>query len=370
VISIPGTAPARRPVASQVSVVSPGTSRIHAIQEKEIKKMKKKMSTSTLFCVACTVSLLLSVMVAGPCAAKTEFVSIGTGGTGGVYYPYGGGVAEIWNKHVDGVKAVAEVTGASVENTRLCHKGETLFGAIMSDVAYQAYHGVGNFEGEPQKIMGMFSMYPNVFHLVALKKEGMDNVDQIKGKKVSVGAPASGTEFMAQLVLEEALGLPYSSYNVFRLSFTETANALKDGTIDVGIWAVAPPTSSIMDLATTHDVEVVPFTQEQIRKITEKYPYYSGYSLPADIYRGQEKEVRTPSVWNTFICNADLDEELVYKLTKAVFEHRDYLISIHPFAKNTTPENSIEHAVIPLHPGAIKYFKEKGLSIPEKLMAK
>lgn len=331
--------------------------------------MRNSMTRSAVFCVICSVFLLFAGLVAGPCEAKTEFVSIGTGGTGGVYYPYGGGVAEIWTKHVDGVKAVAEVTGASVENTRLCHKGETLFGEIMSDVAYQAYHGVGKFDGQPQKIKGMFVMYPNVFHLVALKDEGIDNVTGIKGKKVSVGAPASGTEFMAQLVLEEALNVPYSSFNVFRLSFTESANALKDGAIDVGIWAVAPPTSSIMDLATTHDVEVVPFTQEQIQKVTEKFPYYSAYSLPADTYRGQGKEVLTPSVWNTFICNADIDEDLVYKLTKAVFEHQDDLIKIHPFAKNTTPENAIQHSVIPLHPGAIKYLKEKGLTIPDKLIA-
>jgi len=331
--------------------------------------MRKSMSRSAVCCVICAVFLLFAGLAAEPCEAKTEFVSIGTGGTGGVYYPYGGGVAEIWTQYVDGVKAVAEVTGASVENTRLCHKGETLFGEIMSDVAYQAYHGVGKFDGQPQKIKGMFVMYPNVFHMVAMKDEGIDNVTGVKGKKVSVGAPASGTEFMAQLVLEEALNAPYSSFDVFRLSFTESANALKDGTIDVGIWAVAPPTSSIMDLATTHNVEVVPFTRDQIRKVTEKFPYYSAYSLPADTYRGQAKEVLTPSVWNTFICNADIDEEMVYKLTKAVFEHQDYLINIHPFAKNTTPENAIQHSVIPLHPGAIKYLKEKGLTIPDKLMA-
>ncbi len=331
--------------------------------------MRKKMSRSAVLGIICTV-FFLTMTFAGPCAAKTEFVSIGTGGTGGVYYPYGGGVAEIWNKHVDGVKAVAEVTGASVENTRLCHKGETLFGEIMSDVAYQAYNGVGKFEGQPQKIKGMFVMYPNVFHMVALEGEGIDNVTGVQGKKVSVGAPASGTEFMAQLVLEEALNVPYSSFDVFRLSFTESANALKDGTIDVGIWAVAPPTSSIMDLATTHDVKIVPFTQEQIQKVTEKFPYYSAYSLPAETYRGQKEAMPTPSVWNIFICNADIDEELVYKLTKAVFEHQEDLVKIHPFAKNTTPENAIQHSVIPLHPGAIKYLKEKGLAVPDQLIAK
>ncbi|GBC62411.1 C4-dicarboxylate ABC transporter substrate-bindi ng protein [Desulfonema ishimotonii] len=329
--------------------------------------MKK---TSACIIIVIAVTLLFSVPFTGTCLAKNRFVSIGTGGTGGVYYPYGGGVAEIWNKYVDGVKAVAEVTGASVENTKLCHKGETLFGAIMSDVAYQAYQGTGKFEGKPKKILGMFVMYPNVFHMVAPKKLGMKDIGEIKGKKVSVGAPGSGTEFMSRLVLEQALGLDYEQFNPFRLSFTETANALKDNTVDVGIWAVAPPTSSIMDLATTHDIMILPFTEAQVRKITEKFPFYSGYTLPANLYKGQETDVYTPSVWNTFICNAELDEELVYKLTKAVFEHQAYLISIHPFAKNTTPENTVKHSVIPLHPGSVKYLKEKGLTVPENLIAK
>ncbi|MDM8525270.1 TAXI family TRAP transporter solute-binding subunit [Desulfococcaceae bacterium HSG8] len=332
--------------------------------------MKKRIKKSVSIGIIVAVSVFLSLSATASSLAKTQFVSIGTGGTGGVYYPYGGGVAEIWTKHVDGVKAVAEVTGASVENTKLCHKGETLFGEIMSDVAFQAYNGVDKFEGKPQKIRGMFVMYPNFFHTVALKKLGLKSVEDVKGKKVSVGAPGSGTEFMTNLILEGALGIPYSDFNVFRLSFTENANALKDRTIDVGIWCVAPPTSSIMDLATTHEVSVIPFTEAQIKKITDKYPFYSGFDLPAKTYKGQDNAILTPTVWNTFICNADLDEKLVYDLTKAVFEHQDYLIKIHPFASYTTPENAAKHSVIPLHPGAIKYLKEKGVEVPDKLIAK
>ncbi|RLC10579.1 MAG: C4-dicarboxylate ABC transporter substrate-binding protein [Deltaproteobacteria bacterium] len=328
------------------------------------KFVRKSVSTGLIVAIA------LFLAMPGLCLAKTQFISIGTGGTGGVYYPYGGGVAEVWNKHVKDIKAVAEVTGASVENTKLCHKGETLFGEIMSDVAFQAYNGVDKFEGKPQKIRGMFVMYPNFFHAVALKKQGLKSLGDIKGKKVSVGAPGSGTEFMTNLILDGALGIPYSSFNVFRLSFTESANALKDGTIDAGVWCVAPPTSSIMDLATTHDVDIIPFSETQIKKITDKYPFYSGFSIPANTYKGQENDILTPTVWNTFICNADLDEKLIYDLTKAVFEHQDYLIKIHPFAKYTTPENAAKHSVIPLHPGAVKYLKEKGVSVPDKLIAK
>jgi len=332
--------------------------------------MKHFIGRSFTIALIVAMTFFLSLTLVNPCLAKTQFVSIGTGGTGGVYYPYGGGVAEIWTKHVKDVKAVAEVTGASVENTKLCHKGETLFGEIMSDVAFQAYNGVDKFEGKPQKIRGMFVMYPNFFHAVALKKLGLKSLENIKGKKVSVGAPGSGTEFMTNLIFEGALGIPYDSFNVFRLSFNENANALKDGTIDVGIWCVAPPTSSIMDLATTHELDIIPFSDAQIKKITGKYPFYSEFTLLAKTYKGQETDILTPTVWNTFICNADLDTDLIYELTKAVFENQDYLIKIHPFAKYTTPENAAQHSVIPLHPGAIKYLKEKGVAVPDKLMSK
>jgi TRAP transporter TAXI family solute receptor len=329
--------------------------------------MQKK---TTLILVLALVCGFMFTFTSGPAQARTRFVSIGTGGTGGVYYPYGGGVAEIWSKKVDGIKAVAEVTGASVENTKLCSRGETLFGEIMSDVASQAYTGTGKIKDKPQKILGMIVMSPNVYHVVTRADSGINSLADLKGKKVSVGAPGSGTEFMTNLILEGALGIPYSSFKVFRLSFNENANALKDNSIDVGIWCVAPPTSSIMDLATTHKIKIIPFTKAEINKVTSKYPFYSGYTLPAGVYKGQDQEVYTASVWNTFICNADLDEELVYKLTKAVFENQKYLIKIHHFAKYTTPENAIKYSAIPLHPGAAKYIREQGIDIPERLIAK
>jgi len=329
----------------------------------------KRMAKKAFFCVLMALFVLVLSMTS-PALARTKFISIGTGGTGGVYYPYGGGLAEIWTKYVKGVRAVAEVTGASVENTKLCDRGETLFGEIMNDVAYQAFNGIGKFEGKPQKILGMFEMYPHHYHVVALKKSDVNTIYDIKGKKVSVGAPGSGTEYKTNLILQEALGIPYSSFNVYRLSFTENANALKDGTIEVGFWDVAAPTSSVMDLSTTHDIKMISFSEEDIQKIVKKFPFYSEFILPANTYRGQDYDVRNPSVWNTVICNAEVDADLVYQLTKAVFEHQDYMIKIHPFAKYTTPENAVKHAVIPLHPGAIRYMKERGITVPDRLIPK
>ena len=311
--------------------------------------------------------LCMILLISGPALARTEFISIGTGGTGGIYYPYGGGVAEIWNRHAPGVRAVAEVTGASVENVKLAHKGETVIGEVMGDVAVDGYEGLTKFKGQKYDILSMAIMYPNLLQVVTLKKYGITNIEQIKGKKISSGSPGSGTNFMAEAVFE-ALGIPKSSYKDSRLSFTESANALKDGTIEVGVWSVGPGTSSILDLATTHDIHIINFTPEQQKKILATRKEYSAVDLAGGLYRGVDKPVPTIGVWNVMICQAGLSTDLVYKLVKALYEHQYYLLKIHPSASYTTAENAVKYSPIPLHPGTIKYLKEKGIAVPAKLM--
>ena len=319
----------------------------------------KRISMVLFLCAALALAL--------PAAAKTTFISIGTGGTGGVYYPYGGGLAEIWSKNVPGVKAVAEVTGASVENVKLAHKGETVIGEVMGDVAFQAYFGDGKFKGKRQNILSMASMYPNILQIVTRKGSGIKNVNDFKGKKVSIGSPGSGTAFMAELVLK-AVGVPLDSFDVRRLSFNENANALRDGTIDAGVWVVAPGTSSIMDLATTHDIEMVSFTPQQQKMVTDAYGFYSSWDLEGGVYRGVDKPTPTISVWNVIIVQKSLPTDMVYNLSKVLFEQNAYMQKIHPFAKYTTPENAVSKSPIPLHPGTIKLLKEKGVTVPAKLV--
>jgi len=222
--------------------------------------------------------LLVVLMISNPALSRTEFVSIGTGGTGGIYYPYGGGVAEIWNRYVKGVRAVAEVTGASVENVKLADKGETVIGEVMGDVAVAGYKGLSKFEGKKNDILSMAIMYPNLLQVVTLKKYGITNIEQIKGKKISSGSPGSGTNFMAETVFK-ALGIPLDSYKDSRLSFTESANALRDGTIEVGVWSVGPGTSSILDLATTHDIHII--ARNSRRKFWPPMPSIPQWIWPA-----------------------------------------------------------------------------------------
>jgi len=313
------------------------------------------------------VTLCSILLITGPAMAQTQFVSIGTGGTGGIYYPYGGGVAEIWTRYVKDVRAVAEVTGASVENVKLAHKGETVIGEVMGDVAVAGFNGLSKFKGKKHDILSMAIMYPNLLQVVALKKSGITNIEQIKGKKISSGSPGSGTNFMAETVFK-ALGIPLDSYKDSRLSFTESANALRDGTIEVGVWSVGPGTSSILDLATTHDIHILTFTPEQQKKILAANKEYSAVDLAGGVYRGVDSPVPTIGVWNVMICQASLDADMVYNLVKALYEHQDYLIKIHPSASYTTAENAVKYSPIPLHPGTVKYLKEKGVAVPAKLM--
>ncbi|MDZ7760612.1 MAG: TAXI family TRAP transporter solute-binding subunit [Desulfovermiculus sp.] len=314
----------------------------------------------------CVMALCLVCVLASPASAR-EFIAIGTGGTGGTYYPYGGAMASIYNKNIDGIQASAEVTGASVENTRLLARGELNLAMAMNDVVYQAVHGEGDFKS-PVAVRTLFEMYPNVFHAVTLQKhKDINNMLDLKGKEVSVGSPGSGTETMAKLILS-SLGVEYDDFDVHRLSFAENTQALKDNVIDAGIWSVGPPTSSIMDLATTHDIKIMSFTEDQMNKVVSAHPYYSDWKIKAGTYDGQEKTARTPSVWNTVLVHKDMSVDMAYNLAKVTFEHRQDLQDVYIGAKATTPENTIANAVAPLHPGVIKYFEELGLDVPEDLV--
>jgi len=256
-----------------------------------------------------------------------------------------------------------------VENVKLAHRGETVIGEIMGDVAYQAYNGLGKFEDDPQDILGLAVMYPSVLHIVALEGSKVRGLGDLEGRKVSIGAPGSGTAYMGGLVLE-SLDISQDSFGVRRLSFVENTNALKDRSIEVGFWVVAPPASSIMDLATTHGVRIIPFTPDEQRTITDQYGFYSALDLAGGVYRGVEEPVPTISVWNVIICKADLPEDLVYDLVRVLYEQHEYMQKIHPFARYTTAQNAAEHSPIPLHPGTVRYLREVGLGVADRLIHK
>ncbi|WP_054698899.1 TAXI family TRAP transporter solute-binding subunit [Desulfosarcina cetonica] len=258
------------------------------------------------------------------------------------------------------------MTGASVENVKLAHKGETVIGEVMGDVALAGFNGVDKFNGKKHDILSMALMYPNLMQVVVLKNSGIADIKQVVGHNISTGSPGSGTNFMAETVLK-ALNIPADKYKDSRLSFTESANALRDGTIDVGFWSVGPGTSSILDLATTHEIRMIGLSKDEVDAILAANPTYTAVDLDAGIYRGIDQPVPTIGVWNVMICQTSLDTDLVYQLVKALYEHNDYLKKIHPLAAYTTPQNAVKYSPIPLHPGTIKYLEEKGITVPDNL---
>ncbi|NVK32042.1 MAG: TAXI family TRAP transporter solute-binding subunit [Gammaproteobacteria bacterium] len=307
-----------------------------------------------------------AVLTIGTAHAETQ-LSIATGGTGGTYYPYGGGLAELIGKYIDGHSAVAEVTGASVENMGLIAREDADIAIGLADTVFAARQGTGKFEGRAlDNIRALASIYPNAVQIVTLADSGITSLADLKGKRVSVGAPGSGTEVSTKTLLE-ANGITYDDIDEQRLNFNETADALRDGDIDAGFWSVGPPTSSILNLATTRDIRLIALSGDEVDNALAAEPTFAAYSLRKDIYQGIDAPVPTISTPNVLVVNQAMDEELAYQITKNLFEHVDELIAIHPAANDTTVEFALGSTPISMHPGALRYYEETGKDIPAKL---
>jgi TRAP transporter TAXI family solute receptor len=312
------------------------------------------------------IAAALALAIAGPAAAQQQ-LSVATGGTGGVYFPIGGGIAELINNHIEGYQAVAEVTGASVENMGLISRGDSDLALALADTVYQAFTGTGAFEGRQlPELRALAAVYPNAVQIVALADSGITSLEDLRGKRVSVGAPGSGTEVNASTLLA-ANGITDADITPERLNFNETADALRDGTIDAGFWSVGPPTSSILNLAATRAITVLALSEEEIGRAQEAEPVFAPYTLAAAMYDGMDADVPTISIPNALVVSADMDEELAYQLTRTIFEFVDELRAIHPAANDTTVEFTMSSTPIPLHPGSIRYFEEIGAEIPDRL---
>ena len=312
-------------------------------------------------------ALAVAATVAAAPAAAQEQLSIATGGTGGVYYPMGGGLAEIINNYVDGYSATAEVTGASVENMGLIATGDADFAIALADTVYQAYTGTGRFEGQGiPATRAIGSLYANMVQIVTLADSGIATLDDLKGKRVSVGAPGSGTEVNATTILN-ANGITDADFTPERLNFNETADALKNGDIDAGFWSVGAPTSSILNLATTDSIKVIALSAEQVAKARAAEAVMAPLSLPGGIYAGVPDAVSTIGIPNVLVVSADMDDDTVYAVTKAMFENIADLRAVHPAANETTVEFTMAATPVPLHPGAIRYYEEIGATIPDNL---
>ena len=295
---------------------------------------------------------------------KKTRISIGTGGTGGVYYPLGGGLAALLSKYVPGLEATAEVTAGSIANLQLIGGGKSEVGFTMADAAWDAYQGLDKFTGKKVALRTLAVFYPNRMHVVTVEGKGINKFTDLKGKRVSTGAPASGTEITAMRLIE-AYGLdPNKDMTRERLSVAESVNALKDGKIDALFWVGGVPTPSITDLAATPGVKIKMIDHgdgaENMRKKTG--PIYMKNKILAHAYPGQDADSTNIDVWNLLVVPESSDEKLIYEITKTLFEKKDELVRVHKDASFLELANQTTNASpIPFHPGAMRYFKEKGL---------
>lgn len=306
------------------------------------------------------------VALATPAVAQ-EQLSIATGGTGGVYYPMGGGLAEIINNHVDGYAATAEVTGASVENMGLVATGDADMALALADTVQQAYTGTGRFEGQQLPMLrAMGVAYANMVQIVTLEGSGITSLQDMVGMRVSVGAPGSGTEVNAEQILS-ANGISYDDIEEQRLNFNETADALANGDIDAGFWSVGAPTSSILNLATTNSIVMIELSEEELAAADASNPVFAITSLAGGTYEGVPNDVAVIGVPNVLVVSSEMSDDLVYAITSAMFENIAELQAVHPAALQTTVDLALAASPIPLHPGAIRYFEEIGATVPDDL---
>jgi len=305
-------------------------------------------------------------LVAFSAAAHAQNLSIATGGTGGVYYPLGGGMAAVLSKYVPGMQATAEVTGGSVANLQLIGTGKPYLGMTMADAGLDALKGQDKFTGHPVPVRTLMVMYPNRMHVVTIEGTGINSMKDLKGKRVSTGSGGSATEVMAFRVIEAA-GLDKDrDMKRERLGVAESVNAIKDRKIDAFFWVGGLPTAAVTDLANTPGIKIKMVEHaDLVAAMNKKYgDLYVQDVIPKDTYRGMEKDNHQATVMNLLVAHQSMDEKTAYNIVKAVFEHKEELVRVHKEAENFRLENQKASATpIPYHPGALKYYAEKGIKV-------
>lgn len=320
--------------------------------------MNKKVISILLVCLLVVVFAGCSKPAEEAEKAEPVFINIASGGTAGTYFPLAGGMADIWNKNVEGVNATAQSTGASVANVNLLRDDKVDVIFAQNDVVYYAANGTELFDGNKYAdIKGMTTLYPETIQIVTLEGKGIDTVTDLKGKKVAVGAAGSGTEANARQILNAA-GITYDDIKAQYLSFSEAASNLKDGNIDAAFLTAGFPTAAVQDIAAQHDVKLVAVEEAMADKIIADYPFYTKMVVPAGTYSGFDVDVETVSVKAMLAVSASLDEELVYDMVKALYGNPDRLTAAHRKGAMITPETGLDGMSIDLHPGAQKYFDE------------
>ena len=306
-------------------------------------------------------------IVAPLATAQTKSnIFVATGPTTGVYYPLGGGIADVLTKNLAGLNATAGTTDGSVANLLLISQGRADVGLSMADASFDAFKGQDKFKDRKVDVRALMVLYPNRMHIVTTEGSGINKVSDLKGKRVSTGAPNSATQVMAYRVLE-AYGLdPEKDIVRERLDPGKSADAIKDKKLDAFFWVGGLPTPAVTDLGATPGVKLKLVSHDDaLDAMVKKYgPLYVKDAIPAKTYPGQDQAVPIVTVWNVLVADAKMPDQLAYNIVKTLMEHKDDLVRVHAEAKNFDLKNqSNATAVIPFHPGAKKYFGEKGVAL-------
>lgn len=313
-----------------------------------------------------TAAAAISVAMMAPAAFAEEFITIGTGGVTGVYYPTGGAICRLVNqgRRDHGVRCSVESTGGSVYNINTIREGELEFGVAQSDWQYHAYNGTSRFEenGAFEGLRAVFSVHPEPFTVVARADAGITSIEDLKGKRVNIGNPGSGQRGTME-VLMEALGWTTDDFALAtELKAAEQSAALCDNQIDAMVYTVGHPSGSISEATTACDSVLVEVSGEAVDGLIADNSFYRSATIPGGMYRGNDNDVTTFGVGATFVSSADVSEEVVYTLVKSVFDNIDDFKGLHPAFANLEPADMASAGLsAPLHAGAEKYFKEAGL---------
>ena len=277
--------------------------------------------------------MFLMVLVLTSCAPKKVNMILATGGTSGTYYPFGGAMAQIFNTKIENMNVTAQATGASVENCKLLGSKEAELAILQNDMLDYAYNGVEAFkEGKIENLRGIGTLYPEIVQIVASPDSEINTVQDLKGKKVSVGAPGSGVEANVRQIFD-ATGLTYNDITVNYLSFAESADAFKDKHIESFFVTAGIPNAAIQDISAQHKISMVSLTDDVIKNLTEKYPFFVEYTIPANTYNGQTSDVKTVAVMATLATSAEVSDDVVYNITKSLFENLEELGEAHAKGK-------------------------------------
>lgn len=306
-------------------------------------------------CILLALALTLSCVGA---MAETRF-SIGGGNSTGVYYIFAGALANLINEDLEGVSATAEITGASIDNLNLMHSGEVEMGVANTDIMMYAYNGqTDNFPEAMPELRQIGKLYTSTMHIVVPRGSDIKTVADMKGKKVAVGAPGAGQRVYVEEILNE-YGLTMNDIVVYDLGQSESVDAMKDNQIDAIFLHSGFPNSAVTDLATSKDIELINLPEEVATSLTTKYPYLGTFTIPADAY-GTSADALAVGAWNSLVTVESMDEEVIYQTTKLLFSNVDYLTQCHEILGNIKVE--LAHTEeIPLHEGALRYYRELGL---------